>query len=543
MDTAIHEPDEPRWARFLPWITPLAGLLWWLLFQDHATFPVGDGGLFHAFIQGVAAHGPAPLAITYNSEQIPFTYPPLPFWLYGGLTWLGCDALALLRWGPLLTTLLCLGLATRIIQRLGAGTAATLIAATLLVMLPRSWEWMIQGGGMTRSLGYAFTLATILLSLSARERWDWRTLVACGLCCGGAVLSHPEWAICAAASVVIVAGSQRNLKHSIRTVAVIGGLAAVIALPWYGWMLERHSIGPFLAAHASGTQDGGLMKALNDMLAPPSLRDALPLPSGLFSLSKPAWPLAVFVVIGVITAGIERSRLLLLVPLAFAWAWLTPRHALTPLVLPVAGLAAVGCWSVLAPGLAAMVDRIGHGWAAHRDELHRHRLTVAVLCILCGWGWYWSRAWVLDIQPMTSARPLSADLRAGYAWAQRELPPQAVIAVVSDTWGWAYDAPAEWAPELTRRRCLPIVQGSEWLPGDAFQERIEEQHSVAGWACSADRSCQRNRLPTAMRSATHVLFCQHARRELLSVDQLVLEQPDAQRLASGDGWALYQLPP
>ncbi|MDQ3813475.1 MAG: hypothetical protein M3347_05935, partial [Armatimonadota bacterium] len=50
-------------------------------------FPVNDGGLFYLMTQELQRAGYAlPLYTSYNSAQIPFAYPPLPFYVAAFIT-------------------------------------------------------------------------------------------------------------------------------------------------------------------------------------------------------------------------------------------------------------------------------------------------------------------------------------------------------------------------------------------------------------------------------------------------------------------------
>src|SRR5687768_5017216 len=49
-----------------------------------AGFPMNDGGMFYTMIQDLRVnHYLLPLHTTYNNLNIPFAYPPLPFYVAG----------------------------------------------------------------------------------------------------------------------------------------------------------------------------------------------------------------------------------------------------------------------------------------------------------------------------------------------------------------------------------------------------------------------------------------------------------------------------
>ena len=58
------------------------------------------------------------------------------------------------------------------------------------------------------------------------------------------------------------------------------------------------------------------------------------------------------------------------------------------------------------------------------------------------------------------------------AWVREEHRGDS-FAVVTDP-PWFYDSTAEWFPQLTQATSSTTVQGTEWLPGDAFLRREAE---------------------------------------------------------------------
>ena len=65
-----------------------------------AGFPLLDGGLFYTMTRDLVDAGlRLPWVTSYNHLNIPFAYPPLPFYLVGVLNILtGLDLLGLIRW-------------------------------------------------------------------------------------------------------------------------------------------------------------------------------------------------------------------------------------------------------------------------------------------------------------------------------------------------------------------------------------------------------------------------------------------------------------
>ena len=159
-------------------MTALAAVLLALIvrlpFFVESDFPLNDGGLFFVMAHDVAdAHYALPYATIYNGEVIPFAY----------LTQaLGVPLLTVVRYLPLLANLATLVAFISLARSLGLSRHGVLLAAAALVVLPRSYEWLVMGGGLTRSVGLLFAVTALALAVptyrrpgAARQRpWDRR---------------------------------------------------------------------------------------------------------------------------------------------------------------------------------------------------------------------------------------------------------------------------------------------------------------------------------------------------------------------------------
>src|SRR3989304_10425959 len=94
------------WGR----LDALTGIIFgiWIRILPAATtnFPINDGGLFYVMLDSLIKNGFfLPQIIEYNGLSIPFTYPPLAFYLGGWLSsGFQIPLLDLLRWMPAIVT-------------------------------------------------------------------------------------------------------------------------------------------------------------------------------------------------------------------------------------------------------------------------------------------------------------------------------------------------------------------------------------------------------------------------------------------------------
>jgi len=395
-------------------------------------FPINDGGLFVAFVRGIADTFPAlPHTAQYNALEIPFAYPPLSFWLAAAATKFGIDAIAIVHVAPILMNILFASLfallLTRGHSRLFAGVALLFFASNL-----RSLEWLVMGGGLSRGLGSLFLLASLLAVRvpDGRPAVPLQRMALAGAAIGATVLSHFEWGIDAAAAVVLarVLGS-RSLREFVAGTAVAAGVAMLVVAPWFLFVWAAHGQGPFLAA--GGSSDWGEGLGHLRTLAVASLHNPFLAIGGLVVLWRRAFFWPGFILICIL---------------------LTPRHSPSPLALPAAVLSAYG------------LIAFGQWLARHLRPALASGLTAAAAALVLLFpldAWYLAK-----VHPF---RPLPAAERQAMAWVSDEHPGEAFFVLTDQPW-W-YDASAEWFPILANARSINTVQGWEWMPDGAFWNR------------------------------------------------------------------------
>ncbi len=441
-------PASPRTGTLL-----LAGViaaaiafrLWLMAVTD---FPINDGALFYEFVRGTAASFPGlPARVDYNGFSLPFAYPPLSFWIGALLTKAGFDALDVVHLLPIVMNIGYVLLIALLLLKGGRSRLFTALALLFFCFRLRSFEWLVMGGGLSRGLGSLFLIGALLaVTVPARGRRPdlphWRMALG-GAFVAGAILSHLEWGVLAAASLVTSrALGARSIKEFVLQSLIAGLTAIALVLPWLLFVYGTHGLEPFFAA--SGTSSWNLLTSILSLLE--LLRPAIANP---------------FILLGGLVMLIRRD--LFWIAFVLLCVFLTPRHAPTPLALPLAIFAAQGVLTA---------------WAiAHRFV--RSRLVVAGA--LAG-----AIALITTVNAYRQYggtdgqfRPLPGELREAMAWV-RENHAGASFAVLNRAI-WYYDGTAEWFPTLAQARSTTTVQGREWLPNNAFERartaESELQHS------------------------------------------------------------------
>jgi len=448
-------------------------------------FPLNDGALFFLMSQELGDHGfRLPVSTAYNAANIPFAYSPLGFYLTAFLhTVGGFDLFGLLRVLPLVFSCLCV-LAFYLLARDLIPTRATIIAAlATFAVLPRSFLWLIMGGGLTRSLGFLFAILTLWQLHRTFTRQAWRHGALATLFASLTVLSHLGTSPFVAFSAVLMVLCFGRIWPNVRASLVIATGTVVLTSPWWATVAAVHGFGPFFAAGATGGTVFGTHRgeALTKL--------------AFFGLgtAEPLFPLiGALAILGAFATLTRRGAFL---PL---W-WLTiilldTRAGATYASIPVALLAGLAITEVIVPivarpplwsGPVAGVTRAS-GWETVLAAPRRRQWAVAVvLFVLLGYGVASSlvRRPSLGAEGRYLTSLTNAD-RSALAWVAGQTPPESrfLIMVGGAAGGWWADRVGEWFPVLTRRVSVATVQGTEWLPSGTFETRERQYDRLQGCA-------------------------------------------------------------
>jgi hypothetical protein len=439
----------------------LAARLRYFLRSD---FPLNDGGLFLLMAKEILREGFALPAFTaYNGEGIPFAYPPLAFYIAAALASLtGVELVVLVRYLPLIANLLTVVAVALLARSLLASRQALLLAPTLFALMPRSYEWLVMGGGLTRSFGMLFAVLALigardLFAAPTVRRVLWSgALAACAL---SAHLEHGFFAIYSLALFFLCYGRTRRAALALGLVLL---LVLGLSAPWWATVLIRHGATPYLAA--SGTAGWSTLErawaALLHFVF--SDRPLLTLLGGTAALGA----IACFL----------RSAPLLPTWLALIFV-LTPRSAPTSATVVVALLAAIGLAEVVGRGLQlarsdrarVAADGMSRRWPALALA---HRWSPAIIGVALALSaaivfTQWSK-----LHPsQTALDSLQPAEREAMRWIAANTPMDSTFLVLASTFSWEEDHVGEWFPVLAERRSVLTVQGTEWLPGAMHARR------------------------------------------------------------------------
>ncbi len=406
-------------------------------------FPLNDGGMFYAMIANVKHGFTWPTYTSYNGGSIPFAYPPLPFFVSAWLEQLGgWSSLDLLRYLPLLFSLLTVPAVYLLARAMLGNRTSAALAALIFATIPRSFDNEILGGGLTRSPGLFFAVLALwqgYLLFQDRRRVH---LVATAILASLSILCHMEMGWFTAFSVGLFFLAGRRQREDLVNLLSLGAAVLLLTSPWWMTVFWRLGAAPFISAAQTGDHSPITIVRLltlyfsNDVLFP--VATAL----GLLGL----------------TACVRDRRYLLPVWLLVIFL-LDPRKSTTTSTLPIAMMAAYGLAEVVWPLLRAAT----HG----RSALWPVGIMTFLLVI------YAPIAAVASASGGTSSlHVLSSGDREAMAWIAENTPPNASFVVLPSSQRWADDATSEWFPALSHRVSFTTVQGYEWMGKSAYEDRI-----------------------------------------------------------------------
>jgi hypothetical protein len=447
----MRAAGQDRWGFLLLGAVLLATLAHRLFLLLSTEFPINDGGLFYGFVGQIAPMFPAlPDTVSYNGLELPFAYPPLSFWLVALMSRLGIDTMAIFHVAPIVMNLAYVCLFALVLRRGGASPMLVALAMLFFCSMLRTFEWLIMGGGIPRALGALFLMATLLAVGTPdgkdRQPLSTRRMILTGIFVAGAILSHLEWGLNAAAAVILSrAMGSPNFKDFVRGLVIAGVTAFILILPWLHFVYAAHGLEPFLTAGANER------------------------------FSNIAWLDVIWAILawGLVNPMIPFGLALIFYRRQYFWPGffvlcliLTPRHFETPATMPLSVFAATGAmWFV------STLFKPGRSKA----------IASAVMAIFIG---------VVTI-PLFNAdflargqtvHALQTPQLEAMKWVAQNHPGESFI--VLEKYGWWSASSAEWFPVLTGARSTNTVQGREWIKGSSygkfFKDDMQLKSAVIG---------------------------------------------------------------
>ena len=468
----------------------LVGLAIRLAVPLQTSFPLNDGGLFYAMIVDLQeAHYILPPFATYNSATIPFAYPPLAFYLTG----LAADifrisVLDLVRLLPAIVSGLTIPVFYLLTKEVVDSKMQILLAIFAFAMLPRSFTYLVMGGGITRAFGLLFALLTMTFAYRFYQGHETRHLLACILLGALTVLTHPEATVhTAVTALVFYLWKDRSRKGFLLSLGIAAGILALTA-PWWGVIFARHGLDPFQAALTASQQD-----SLNPLI-------------GLFIFFRFMFTdepfLSILSMLGLIGLFASLARKRTLLP---AWMFLLhliePRGGTLYMMIPLALLIGYALENVILPALRSPEEpnTPQKDFKQALENILRGKASRYFILFLFAYSVMAAYSTSLKIRDEFSLQ--QTDLEA-FTWVREQTLADSQFLLITDQLPLR-DAWSEWFPVLTEQRSQATVFGYEWVNDGQFGLRVDAYKSIQACAFK-DSVCLDNWEQSSNTSFTYV---------------------------------------
>lgn len=509
-------------------------------------FPLNDGGLFYLMVQELQrSHYRLPYFSSYNSAGIPYAYSPLAFYIAALLTEITpLTLLDVFRYLPLAVSTATI-VAFFFLARAMLGSKTAVVAAVVtFALIPRTFIWLLMGGGLTRSFGFLFAILALHQIYMMYIRSEWRYALTGTVYSACTVLSHLGTVpFVVFSSLLMFLFYGRSARAVIASITV--GLGTVVlTAPWWGYVVAVHGLEPFRAANATGMSIFSDRDARGAVIAWLSRLGVGSSTGG--STAEALFPLlGTLALLGALHSAAKKHFFLILWWIAIIIFEVRAGGTYAP--VPVAMLAGIGITNGLLPllGLPGMRDPVatevcqGRGWSDMRRRSKAFFLqgaghsgmAVLVLGFLLVYATVSAtlkhKATPSDLKFLVSVSPEERD---AMNFVRTTAPESRFLVMPEDPWiPWGADKPAEWFPVLAQRVSVGTIQGTEWLPDHLFyrllQSRkhlVECDNGIAScldeWSQDTGRTFTHVYIPqrTVSPNDAYLLCCKLLIRSLLS---------------------------
>ncbi len=421
-------------------------------------FPLNDGGMFFTIVEDlISTNFIPPEVISYNGLGIPFTYPPLAFYILAILSKnLGISLIQLFIWMPVVFSTFSIVAIYFLAKEITNDSLLASFSALGFAMLPATMTWLVMGGGVTRSLGIVFSLLTMLFAYRLYKNGKSIDCILTSLFASLLVLSHSEWTIqTVAAIIVFFVNSSDKKKSAFISLPVVVSTIILTSIYWIR-IFKTHSFSPFHNAISSGFYDFSNL-----------------LPPVMFTIGREMY----FPIISIL--GIFGLSYLVIRRREFWYlAWFIvpfiadPRIAFSAVAIPLSITSSYG--------LFILVQLFDFFNKSHADELWIDRLDEQQI------RRFWSSKlskWIIGYIIIyslvgsfgnilqNSDVVLNEEVRQSFEWISDSIPSNSNFLVI--TGEPLFNNPIqEWFHPLTKSNSITTYQGTEWLPGYYYYAAI-----------------------------------------------------------------------
>lgn len=468
----MHKTDTKNYAvsAFILALMIIGGWVRWS-FLPAGNFPINDGGLFYRMTDELVKNKfQLPAFTTYNHQNIPFTYPPLGFYLAGAIHVIfKIDILAIERYLPVLLNILAIPFFFLLARALLKGNRQACVATILFTFSKSAYEWLIMGGGLTRSPAYTLFILIVLFFYQGITQKRWIYVLITGLLLGICLGFHIEIAY---TSILIIIGIWlyfgRN-RFGFKSISAVALLTALFYGPIFLQVIKFHGIAPYFNAFHTSQYFLGFAIIKLFMYDFFAIDPVLNIPGGISLL-------------GLLRAVMDRKYFL---PIWLVMVCLfDPRSMDYFALIPASMLFAYGLDRIFLSRIAT-----GKYWF-NQPLLNTQNIIACFSCIPILLSPILVKA---QNSPLTLS--LSQSDFEAMEWVNSTAPENSIFLIIP-TQSWGIDPISEWFPALTDQQSYLTIQGMEWT--DQFTHKVDEWNQFIGDVSTTDLDRAVSNLPIAV---------------------------------------------
>jgi hypothetical protein len=396
-----------------------------------------------------------PKYTNYNQANIPYAYPPLAFYLTGLMhSYLGIPLLTLFQYFPVVISTFTIPAFYYLTDAFFDKKFYRAIATFFFSMLPRSFEWFVMGGGVTRSLGFIFAILAIYYFWKVYASDNKKThLLLASLFSTLTILSHPVSSLFLVFSIIMIFIYSRPIKNNIQKSLIIAVIVVFLTSPWWIIIILNHGVNPFVGAGSSGHVNWFEIKNIITQ-------------NYGYENSYFLTVLSVFALLGAFSGNNKNSiKLTILLVLGYI---VIPRGGVDFLTIYMAMLATIGFGDIL------QIWNTKQNFEYHSviQQIRENSKTRIFLFFIIVYVFFAAYTYKY-VDSKDQVRLTVNDFRA-MEWIRENTAEDSAL-LLYPSWDekryWWNDFRAEWLPTITKRESVTTVQGYEWLP-ELFAERI-----------------------------------------------------------------------
>jgi len=423
---------------------------------SNSDYPINDGGFFFQMVEDLIDNGfRLPKYTTYNQANIPFAYPPLAFYLTGWLHYyFGIPKLTLFQYLPVIVSVFTIPAFYYLTNGFLEDKFYRALATFFFAMIPRSFEWFVMGGGITRSFGYIFAILAIYFYMKVfASNYKKAYILLASVFSSLTILSHPVSSLFLAFSIILLFIYSKPTKINIQKNLIMAIVVILLTSPWWITIITNHGVSPFIGAGSSGHANWFEIKNIitqnygyeNSYFL--TIVSVLALLGAFSGSNKNSIKLTVLLILGYIVI---------------------PRGGVDFLTVYLALLATIGFGDIL------QIWNTKQNYEYHNviQQIKENSKTRIFLFFIIAYVFLAAYTYKY-VDNKDQVRLTAYDFMA-MEWIRENTEEDSAL-LLYPSWDekmyWWNDYRAEWLPAITKRESVTTVQGYEWLP-DSFTERI-----------------------------------------------------------------------